>query len=61
MKFLYLDQSRDPKSRARQIVEFWRNRQWLQGSAPLHVHPLDLDKLEDLIASALAKNPSTAT
>ena len=42
------------RSRAKKIVEFWRKREWLSGGpAPLHVHPLDLDKLEELIASAL--------
>jgi hypothetical protein len=42
------------RNRAKEIVEFWRNRAWLSGSsAPLHVHPLDLDKLEELIATAL--------
>jgi hypothetical protein len=43
----------ETRAKARRLVDFWRNRQWLQSSSPLHVHPLDLDKLEDLIASAL--------
>ena len=38
-------------------MTFWRNRDWLSpGSSPLQVHPLDLDKLEDLIATALAED-----
>ena len=45
----------ETRAKARRLVTFWRNRDWLSSnSAPLHVHPLDLDKLEDLIASALA-------
>lgn len=45
------DQARD---RAKAIVDFWRKRGWLSTTAaPLHVHPLDLDKLEELIAAAL--------
>lgn len=43
----------DPRTRAKAIVDFWRKRGWLSGSAPLHVHPLDLDKLEELIAQEL--------
>ena len=39
---------------ARQIVDFWHGRRWLPAPAPMHVHPLDLAKLEDLIAEALA-------
>ena len=44
------DSARD---RAKKIVEFWRRRGWLSGSSPLHVHPLDLEKLEELIANEL--------
>ena len=44
----------ETRAKARRLVNFWRNRKWLSaGSAPLHVHPLDLDKLEELIAVAL--------
>ena len=39
--------------RAREIVEFWKNRTWLQSNTPLHVHQLDLTKLEELITTAL--------
>lgn len=47
-------QPEQSRSRAKAIVEFWRKRSWLStSSAPLHVHPLDLDKLEELIANAL--------
>lgn len=41
------------RARARQIVEFWNARRWLPDATPLHVHPLDLAKLEQLIAEAL--------
>jgi hypothetical protein len=41
------------RDRAKKIVEFWRRRAWLSGSAPLHVHPLDLEKLEELITAEL--------
>lgn len=60
METLPLAQGADPKSRAKEIVNFWRRRGWLSGCAPLHVHPLDLDKLEDLIASALTEGRSSA-
>jgi hypothetical protein len=43
----------DERAKAKEIVEFWKNRRWLQSSAPVHVHPLDLDKLEDLIVDVL--------
>jgi hypothetical protein len=42
------------RERAKKIVEFWNSRGWAQGASPLHVHPLDLDKLEELIAQELA-------
>lgn len=42
------------QARARRIVKFWRRRGWLSGSSPIHVHPLDLEKLEELIADGLA-------
>lgn len=50
---------KDPRSRAKSIVEFWNKRGWLSGSAPQHIHPLDLDKLEELIAQEL--EPTTAS
>jgi hypothetical protein len=45
------------QERARNIVKFWRRRGWLSNSAPIHLHQLDLDKLEELIAEELAKGP----
>jgi hypothetical protein len=48
----------ETRATARRLVNFWRKREWLTGSAPLHVHPLDLDKLEDLIAAALVERGS---
>jgi hypothetical protein len=39
--------------RAKRIVEFWKNRKWLPSNSPLHVHQLDLTKLEELITDAL--------
>ena len=41
------------KTRARQIVEAWRERRYLPSPSPIHVHRVDLDKLEELIAEAL--------
>lgn len=41
------------KTRARQIVEVWRERRYLPSPSPIHVHRVDLDKLEELIAEAL--------
>jgi len=38
-------------------VNFWRRRGWLSNSAPIHLHRLDLDKLEELIAAELEKGP----
>lgn len=43
----------DPRTRARAIVEFWHNRRYLPSPSSLHVHPMDLGKLEELIAAAL--------
>ena len=43
----------DARERARRIVKFWKRRGWLTDAAPLHVHPLDLEKLEELIADEL--------
>lgn len=34
-------------------MDFWRRRGWLSSSSPVHVHPLDLTKLEDLIVAEL--------
>jgi len=48
----------DPRSRAEAIVEFWRKRGWLTGSAPMHIHPLDLRKLEELIENELTPTES---
>jgi len=55
--------SHDPaQSQAREIVDFWHKRLWLTGgSAPLHIHPLDLEKLEELIADALNDKKTTST
>jgi hypothetical protein len=44
----------DAQRRARALVRFWHSRQWLPAPAPLHVHPLDLVKLEELIAAMIA-------
>jgi len=44
-----------PQGRAQWIVKFWRRREWLTGASPIHIHPLDLDKLEQLIAAELEK------
>ena len=44
-----------PQGRARQIVNFWRRRGWSKTASPIHVLPLDLDKLEELIADELIK------
>lgn len=41
------------RERARRIVDFWRRRGWLTSAAPIHLHRLDLDKLEELIAEEL--------
>jgi hypothetical protein len=48
------------RERAKKIVEFWNRRGWIRGGAPLHVHPLDLDKLEELIARELARDEERA-
>jgi hypothetical protein len=45
-----------PEGRARRIVNFWRRRGWLTNSTPIHVHPLDLAKLEELIALEIVKS-----
>lgn len=34
-------------------MEFWHNRRYLPSPSSLHVHPMDLGKLEELIAAAL--------
>lgn len=39
--------------KAKQIVDFWKNRRWLPSDAPLHLHQLDIVKLEELIQEAL--------
>ena len=44
-----------PEGKARRIVKFWHHREWLTSASSIHVHPLDLDKLEELIATELAK------
>lgn len=44
----------EAQRRARALVRFWHGRQWLSAPSPLHVHPLDLAKLEELVAAALA-------
>lgn len=49
------DADTSARGRARRIVEFWRLRGWLERGAPLHVHPLDLKKLEELIAEELRR------
>ena|GEM_PF-5496912 len=43
----------DRKAKARRIVDAWRERRYLPSPSPIHVHRLDLDKLEELIAEAL--------
>lgn len=55
--------SQDPRERARRLVEFWNRRGWLRNSTPMHVHPLDLAKLEELIAAELdeARGPDQTT
>lgn len=50
------EDSEEARRRARALVRFWHSRQWLSAPSPLHVHPLDLVKLEELIADAIA-NP----
>lgn len=47
------------RERAKKIVEFWNRRAWLRDAAPLHVHPIDLAKLEELIATELARGTQT--
>jgi hypothetical protein len=47
------------KIKAKAIVEFWKNRTWLPTTGPVHVHQLDLIKLEELIEEALDEIPST--
>lgn len=42
--------------RARRIVNFWRRRSWLSSASPIHVHPLDVDKLVELIAAELDRD-----
>ena len=44
----------DARHRAQALVKFWHQRNWLTVPSSLHLHPLDLDKLEELIAQALA-------
>jgi hypothetical protein len=46
----------DARARARRLVDFWRSRQWLRSPSPVHVHPLDLTKLEELITMELTAN-----
>lgn len=48
----------EARQRARDLVQFWHSRRWLSAPSPLHVHPLDLVKLEELIADAIA-NPDS--
>ena len=43
----------DARARARRVVENWRERHYLPSPSPVHVHRLDLEKLEELIAEAL--------
>lgn len=43
----------DPKREAKRLVDQWRRRAWASGAAPIHVHPLDLTKLEEMIADLL--------
>ena len=45
--------------RAKEIVKFWKNREWLASQTPLHIHELDLTKLEELIAKALEDRRSS--
>jgi hypothetical protein len=46
--------STEVQQRARALVRFWHERRWLSAPSPLHVHPLDLAKLEQLIADAIS-------
>jgi hypothetical protein len=48
------------RERAKKLVEFWNRRGWVTDGAPLHVHPLDLVKLEELIARELALDENRA-
>jgi hypothetical protein len=45
----------DVRAQAQAIVEFWHNRRYLPVPSSLHVHPMDLGKLEELIAEALGE------
>jgi hypothetical protein len=45
----------DRRTRARQVVESWRERRYLPSPSPVHVHRLDLEKLEEMIAEALGE------
>lgn len=47
--------STEAQQRARALVQFWHERRWLSAPSPLHVHPLDLAKLEQLIADAISE------
>lgn len=49
------------KEKAKEIVEFWKNRRWLGSPAPIHVHQFDLVKLEELIQQALEIEPKSYT
>lgn len=44
--------------KAKAIVDFWKNRRWLQHPLPVHVHQIDLAKLEELIREALENEPT---
>lgn len=52
----YMDADRE----ADRLVELWRQRHWTPGAAPLHVHPLDLDKLRLMIADLLRTHSGSA-
>lgn len=43
----------DVRAQAQAIVDFWHNRRYLPVPSSLHVPPMDLGKLEELIAEAL--------
>jgi len=45
------------QDQAKEIVAYWKNRDWLQSAAPVQVHHLDLNKLEELIVDALEEKP----
>lgn len=38
---------------AKRVVDDWRHRRWLQNASPIQLHPLDVTKLEEMVAEAL--------